>query len=618
MEIENSEAPSTIRFWHILILFIPILLGLFTLVQRLWNVQVLDSPRYGAAQSAQSFRRVLVPAMRGKIYATRRTENGEKEKILLADNKPTYAIVLYCEQLRQPGSWKKNVEAVNTFIDDLSKRLGLPRESSLNARTIKDVETHMRQSLPMPLILWRDVDYSKMAYVSEWADELPGIDIMVFPKRTYPNGTLAAHVIGHVGASSRQIKRGQYHYRLPEFEGSSAIEKRYNKHLSGEPGESLLRVDSRGYTHQRSVQRPAVEGKDLVLTLDVDLQRAAEAALNNRPGAIVAIDPRNGDILTLASAPTYNIDKMVPPISSAYYQTLIDNPFRPMYNRAIQTAYAPGSIFKPFVAIAAQEMGYDAHTLHDCMGIYTEHNARLRCANRWGHGELDLRGALMKSCNPYFCYVGTHIGMDPILRVARQAGLGERTGIDLGGESKGNLPTYRDKTTHQILPNWSPVDTAQCAIGQGRITTTPLQMAHATATLAMGGKAMRPRLVAPTPEGELIKVIPWNKEHLQAVIEGMEAVVTGGTGQTMQLQGINVAGKTGTAEFIEHGTRERKKHVWCIAFAPVEDPQIAICAMLDEGNGGGKDAGPMIQQVLATYFGVKAAEVDADDASLED
>ncbi|MDO5463104.1 MAG: penicillin-binding protein 2 [bacterium] len=610
MEIKHAENSLTIRSWHVILLALPILLGIFCLVQRLWNVQVLDSPQYGAAQSAQSFRRVLVPAIRGKIY--------DRNGILLADNKPTYAIVLYCEQHRKPGKWSNTTNAVNTFIDELSERLQLPRETSANARTAKDVERHMRQSLPMPLILWKDVDYSKVAYISEWADELPGVDIITFPKRTYPNGTLAAHVLGYVGASTRQIKRGQYHYRLPEFEGRSAIEYRYNDRLSGEPGESLLRVDSRGYTHYRSIHRQATPGKDLTLTLDVNLQRTAEAALANRPGAIVAIDPRNGDILTLASAPTYNIDMMVPPIEKSFYQSLTQNPEKPLINRAVQTAYAPGSIFKPFVAIAAQEENYNADTLHDCNGIYTDYNARLRCANRYGHGELDLRGALMKSCNPYFCYVGTSIGMDAILRVAKQAGLGKRTGIDLGGESAGHLPAYRDKKTGEVARRWTPVDTAQCAIGQGQITTTPLQMAHATATLAMGGKAMRPRLVADTPEGECIEVLPWNHDYITAVIEGMEAVVTGGTGKTMQIKGVNVAGKTGTAEFIKEGTRERKKHVWCIAFAPIENPQIAVCAMLDEGSGGGKDAGPMIQQVLATYFNVDATKVYADEETLED
>lgn len=610
MEIKHSEASSSIRGWHLLVMALPVVLGLICLLQRLWNVQVLDSPQYGAAQSAQSFRRVLLPAIRGKIY--------DRNGILLADNKPTYAIVLYCEQHRKPGKWANTTNAVNAFIDELADRLQLSRETSVNARTAKAVETHMRQSLPMPLILWRDVDYSKVAYISEWAEDLPGVDIITFPKRTYPNGSLAAHVLGYVGASTRQIKRGQYHYRLPEFEGRSAIEYRYNERLSGEPGESLLRVDSRGYTHQRSIERAAIPGKDLTLTIDAHLQRAAEAALANRPGAIVAIDPRNGDVLTLASAPTYNIDMMVPPISRTFYNALNTDPLRPLINRAIQTPYAPGSIFKPFVAIAAQEEGYNADTLHDCTGIYTDYHARLRCANRYGHGELDLRGALMKSCNPYFCYVGTEIGMDAILRVAQQAGLGKRTGIDLGGEARGNLPTYRDKTTGEVARRWTPVDTAQCAIGQGQITTTPLQMAHATATLAMGGKAMRPRLVADTPEGECIKTLPWNHDYIAAIMDGMEAVVTGGTGQTMQLPGIRVAGKTGTAEFIKSGTLERKKHVWCIAFAPIENPQIAICAMLDEGNGGGKDAGPMVQQVLAAHFGVNATAVHATDETLED
>ncbi len=603
MEIEHSENLSQIRSWHIALLLIPIFLGILCLARRLWHVQVLDSPQYGAAQSAQSFRRVLVPGLRGKIL--------DRNGIILADSRPAYAVVLYCEEHRQPGNWKNTILAVDTFIDNLANRLQLPREVDNRA-----VARHIRGSLPMPLILWKDVDYRTIAYLSERAQDLPGIAILPLPKRIYPNHTLASHLIGYVGAP-REISNDsrKWHYRLPQFEGRAGIEARYNELLDGEEGEELLQVDSRGYTHHRWIRTPATPGKDIKLTIDANLQRAAEAALENRPGAVVAIDPRNGDILTLASAPTYDINEMVPPVLSDFYNTLLNNEDRPMINRAIQAQYAPGSIFKPFVALAAQEEGYNNQLLYDCTGIYTDYSCRLRCANRYGHGELDMCQALMKSCNPYFCYVGTEIGIQSILRVAQQAGFGELTGIDIGGEAKGFLPTPEWKQKRFNVA-WHPVDTAQCAIGQGAITTTPLQMAHATATLAMRGIVYRPRLVANDPIGERLRTVPWDNEYLDIVFEGMEAVVTNGTGQTMQLQGVSVAGKTGTAEYMDKGVR--RKHVWCIAFAPIEKPRIAICAMLDNGSGGGKDAGPIIQHVLATYFKTNAIDFEDDDEILQD
>ncbi len=605
MKVETI-APQRVAAWKLLLALGLFLIGFIALAHRLWVVQVVEGGEYSGAQSAQSYRRVETPGLRGRIF--------DRNGILLAENRPVYSVAIYCEELRQPGKWDNTIAAVNRCIDDLSLRLGLPREV-----TLKDVRRHVYQALPMPFQVFHDVDFRTVAYITEHAAELPGVVIQSFARRVYPHGSLAAHVLGYVGyASERRQDEIRWHYRLPEVVGRSGIEARYDDLLSGESGESLLRVDSRGYAHERWVARKQRAGSDLMLTLDIRLQQTAERALANRAGAVVALDPRNGDVLVMASAPAYDPNGMVPPVASAFYKQLLQDEQRPLFNRALQGIYPPGSVFKPFVAIAAQEYNYNAATLHECSGIYAEYGCKLRCANRYGHGELDMREALMKSCNPYFCALGTKIGMDAIAATAEQAGFGSRTGIDLPGEAKGLMPTPTWKEASG-RGKWRVSDTAQSSIGQGMILATPLQLAHATGALAMEGDMRRPRLVAVGTQGELQRHLPWTHDAIRAVIDGMEMVVAGGTGQTMRLEGVEVAGKTGTAEFIDSKTRSRKKRVWCTAFAPAETPEIVVVAMLEDGVGGGRDAGPIVQKVLAEYFNTKAhSNDDINPYTLED
>lgn len=603
MQVEEGPAPSAVRLWRLWLLLGFFVAGLLTLVWRLWHVQVLDSPRYGAAQSLQSFRRVAVPGLRGRIL--------DRNGAVLADNRPAYAVAIYCEELRQPGPWDNTILAIDSLIDQLAGHLGLPRQVSR-----AEVAAHVRRSLPMPLLAWEDVDFRTVAYLSEWGELLPGVAVLPMPRRVYPNGALAAHLLGYVGSTQPEDDGRTWHYRLPDPHGRAGLEARYDALLSGVNGEELLRVDSRGYTRERWSSTPARAGTDLTLTLDLALQRAAEEALAGRPGAVVALDPRNGDVLALASAPAYDLNAFIPGIASADWKALLGNPDKPLINRAIQAQYAPGSVFKPFVALAALGLGFDPDTLYACTGIYTDHRQRLRCANRYGHGELDLRQALMRSCNPYFCHIGDQIGYAAIAAVAEQAGFGARTGLDLPGEAGGHLPTPEWKL-RRFGQQWGIADTVQCSIGQGFLTATPLQVAHATAAIASGGALYRPRLVAfGKTRGDLQRRLPWSAADLAVVVEGMRMAVRAGTGQTMQVEGVDVAGKTGTAEYIDRG--RRRKHAWSVAFAPADAPTIVVCAMLDNGVGGGRDAGPIVQKVLSAHLHAKPLDVRADPEALQD
>lgn len=609
MEVEGSVS-ARVHGWTLGVLLVLFCLGVSVLAFRLWRVQVCENMRYDGVKERQSLRRVEVPGLRGRIL----DRHGE----VLADNRPAYEVVIYCEELCQPGGWGNTIMAVDLLIDQLAERLGLAREVSR-----AQVARHVRESRPIPLVAWRDVDFQAVAYLSEWGRDLPGVEVRPMPRRIYPNGALAAHVLGYVGVKVGERTGEEWDYRLPDPHGRTGLERYYDSQLSGQSGEEMLRVDSRVYTRERWVRRQASQGQDLMLTLDVRLQRAAERALDGRPGAVVALDPRNGDVLVMASAPSYDLNQFVPSISRSAWRTLCDNPAKPLVNRAIQAQYPPGSVFKPFVAVAAQERNFNSDRLFECTGVYTDYHCRLRCANRYGHGELNMREAIERSCNPYFCMMGTEVGIEAIAATAQQAGFGSCTSIDLAGEAPGLMPTPEWKCRRfgeGPSGTWTPPDTAQCSIGQGFVTATPLQVAHAVAGLAQEGALYRPRLVALGSMGDLQRQLPWSREAIRAVIEGMEMVVESGTGQTMQVEGVRVAGKTGTAEYIDsENGGVRRKHVWCVAFAPVEKPEIVVCAMLDNGKGGGKDAGPIVQRVLATYFNSQAVTpVEIDEELLQD
>ena len=602
MHVDEPQKPG-VRVWTLWVLTGIFAVGILALGWRLWQVQVLEPGRYGSVQARQSLRLVEHPGLRGRIF--------DRNGVVLADNRPAYAVVIYCEELRQPGAWNNTILAIDALIDQLARRLGLPRQISR-----EKVVRHIRESRPVPLIVWQDVQFPTLAYISEQIENLPGVEILPMPQRFYPQGSLAAHLLGYVGQSdATKQETVNWNYRLPDVHGRGGVEQFYDALLSGKSGEEALLVDSRVYTRERWIRSEAQTGGDLTLTLDSVLQRTAEQALAGRAGAVVALNPNNGDILALASAPAYDLNTFVPTISSKAWNLLLKDKRTPLFNRAIQGQYAPGSVFKPLVAVAAQEQAFNADTLYACTGAYTDYHCHLRCANRYGHGELDMRQALMKSCNPYFCNMGVKIGIDAIVAVAQQAGFGTKTGIDLPGERPGFIPTPEWKRRQTKVP-WLPSDTAQCAIGQGAVLTTPLQIAHAIGAIAAGGKVYRPRVVAFGAGGELQRRLPWSGETVQAVVDGMEMAVLNGTGKTMQVEGVRTAGKTGTAEYMDGGVR--RKHVWSVAFAPIEKPEIVVCAMLDNGIGGGRDAGPIVQAVLATYFKTTAPELELDDETLED
>ena len=588
----HLHEPKTLANWRIALLGLFFLAGLTLLGMRLYRLQVVQSAAFEQRQMRQSVRRVLLPSPRGRIL--------DRHGRLLADNQPNYCLALYLEELRRPGRWSNTVNAVELELDRLAATLQLPR-TCLRHR----VEEHIRQSLPLPLIAWEHLDDAALARLVECRGTFPGVDVFVQPERLYPQGRLAAHVLGFAGRGdlAEAVRAEDYHYHLPGLSGRSGLEKEYDDLLCGLPGGQLIRVDAAGYRHDEWMARQPVPGHDLTVTLDSEIQASLESALANVRGAGVVMDPRNGDILAMASAPTFDPNTLSPAPSPAVWQALLEDPDRPLINRALAGCYPPGSTFKPFVALAAQTLGnLPPGTTYECNGTFQLGNRIIHCASGERHGTVDMRKAIEVSCNVYFCNLASVLGYEAIWTVAQQVGFGRRTGLDLPGETMGLLPSANWKKERKQEP-WSTGDTCNTAIGQGNLQVSPLQMAVATAALANGGRVLRPRLLrGGAAEGDLISRTGWPTAAVDLVRAGMQDVVSGdeGTGHKAGVAGVNVAAKTGTAEYRVDGFP--KKYGWMISFAPAEAPRVVVVMVIEEAQTGGLTVGPRLQRVLLTIF----------------
>ncbi len=595
--IHSSQPTNSISGWWFPFIFVIITSFAGLLLWRLWHIQILENGLYSTAQRSQSYRRVQLPGMRGRIF--------DRNGLCLADNRPSHCIVLYAEELRKPGKWSNTISAVNDRIDELATFLDIPRQVSTD-----DTAKHIYRSLPMPFIIWRDIDFKTLSRLNEYANDFPEFEVITLAERTYPHKETAAHLIGYVGREQpTKPDDKKWHYYLPEMRGRSGLESYYDRLLSGQTGEEIIRVDARGYRHKKWIKTPAKQGHDLQLTIDALLQQDFEAQFVGKSGAGIILNPKTGDLLALVSAPGYDLNRLVPRISSQVWHSLNNDPNKPMFNRAIQGQYPPGSVFKPITAIAALQNGYDTSWEHTCTGVYRGFGLKLRCWLRWGHGALDMQHALMHSCNPYFCALTTDMGYQALYETARQAGLGQRTGLDLPFETSGLLPSPAWKK-RRFKQSWTPADTAQAAIGQSFTLTSPIQVANAIATLANRGKVIKPRLViSGSSRGELVRDCQWDQDAVEAVIQGMIMVTEQGTGRRMRIKGVSVASKTGSAEYMDGKTR--RKQTWSVAFAPADNPEVLVVVLVENGISGGVTAGPLVQHAMAKYF--KTTTPDQDE-----
>ncbi|MDZ4199044.1 MAG: penicillin-binding protein 2, partial [Kiritimatiellia bacterium] len=569
----------------------------------LWRVQIVQGRRFEKDFTKQSVRRVRLPAIRGRLL----DRNGR----LLAENRPSFDLVLYLEEIRRVTRRGRTADVVEKMVDDLALKLEIPRRL-----TREEIEVHIRRRLPLPLTAWADLDEKAVARWAELATGIPGVDLVTSSRRYYPEGALAAHVLGYVGRAEiqepEQEPEERFHYYLPDQTGRLGIELQYDRELSGEAGGRMVQVDVSGFRHEDLGGRDPVAGLDLMLSLDIDAQRAAEEALGDVSGAAVVIDPRNGEVLALASSPRFDPNAFIPAISTVQWKELLEDDRQPLFHRAMSSAHAPGSTFKAVTALAALQAGVvHPGTVISCGGSFPVGRSVFRCWERAGHGSLRLREAIKYSCNIYFYRAALLCGIEPIARAARELGLGSRTGIDLGGETTGLVPDDAWKRS-RMGDGWRDGDSCNVSIGQGALQVSPLQLAALMAALADGGTWRTPHFLLGTrrPGEERFERLPpgparaigFSASHIALVREGMRDVVmaSDGTGRRSAVPGFSVAGKTGTAEY---GRREdRLRRAWMMAFAPFEEPRFAVIVMVDEGVSGGITAAPLVSRILSALL----------------
>lgn len=603
----RDRSIQTIHAWRLLLAWMA-MLGLFVaLAVRLWNLQVGQGREYQRRLAKQSLRSVRLPGIRGRIL----DRNGER----MADNRPSYCVSLYLEEFRRPGGVQRTVDSVMDALDRIAETMDRPRQMQA-----KDVRLHLGRRTPLPLVAWKDLDDTAVARFAEHAGEFPGAELTTEPVRTYPHGTSACHLLGYVGRADDATLGGsgdgepeKFHYYLPEMAGRSGVEKRLDGVLRANAGGKLeIQVDVAGFKFDEVSRRAPGKGSDVMLAVDARIQRAAEAALAGERGAAVVVDPNNGDVLALASAPGYDPNDFVPAVPANVWNALLKDEARPLYNRATGGEYAPGSTFKPVTLLAALHSGkVAADTRFTCPGYFQLGSARFRCWQHWGHGSIDLPSAIRYSCNVYLFHAALSCGPEAVQAMARDCGFGRKTEISLDFERPGLVPDAAWKRAER-RDSWRDGDTCNLAIGQGALLVTPLQMGMYAAALANGGTLWQPRLIRQIAraDGTAQAVAPakapagpeWVARHVRVVREGMRDAVNqrDGSGKRAALPHVTVAAKTGTAEYGVKGSG--RKMTWMIAFAPFEEPRYAVALLVEDGVSGGTTAAPKVKQLLAQVF----------------
>jgi penicillin-binding protein 2 len=581
---EETERSEQVRVRVLLAL---VLAALGFMLASLWRVQVHGKEEYRESLERQSIRRVRLPAARGRIM--------DRNGACLARNRANFRIVLYVEELRKPGRIENTVREADRVLTQAAAAVGLERTI-----TVDDIRSHLQRRSLLPLVVWRDVDDAGLARFAERANGLPGLDVDVEPVRFYPRGKTAGHVLGYIGRAEvveEDEEGNRYHYVLPDLEGKVGIEARWNETLAGTSGGSLVRVGASGFKYAEESRREPQPGLNVRLTLDARLQGLAENLLEGREGAVVLMDVTHGDVLVMASSPGYDPNAFSPFISTEAWSALVEDKSLPLMNRAVSGVYAPGSTFKPIVALAALTAVPDlVERRYTCDGAFALGSASFGCWQRAGHGTLGLLKAIEQSCNVYFCQIGLLCEHEAIARMAGRFGLGRVTGLSLDGERPGLVPDDAWKR-RRIGEGWRAGDTCNFSIGQGFVGVTPLQMAACTAALGNGGFVPRPRLVLDPPEPERRTPTGVPAEALALVREGMRRVIEDdeGSGRRARVEGIPMGGKTGTAQY---GSRAERKYTWMAAFAPFDHPRYAAAIVVEEGESGGLTCAPMMHDLM--------------------
>jgi penicillin-binding protein 2 len=631
---------------RILVLALLVLVAMGAIAWRLWEVQVLKGSEYASRVSSGSQVTVRLPAVRGEIL--------DRNGIKLVENRASFEVDFYLPDMvraykeakgalpmvsyrgkvhNMPRDLKEAdvVKIVSETVIPRLEEIGVAKDYSANA-----LQIHYRTNREVPYNYRQDLNFDEMALLSEKNLGLAGVNVSVKPVRWYVYGSMAAHILGYVG-SPRDLDKlpdlRSFNFYEPDVEGKAQIELSMNEHLKGKPGARILRRNAKGVIEGESSRREPVQGNNVHLTLDAKIQAIAEEALRVvGRGAAVVLDPRNGDILAMASVPSYDPNVFIPSISATDWKKINKDETNPMVNRAI-SAYAPGSTYKIPIALAGMRAGLEDKSF-SCYGGVQYGDKYMRCwiaEKKRTHGKLSLEDAIKVSCNAYFYQFGNAAGIEQIVAIGNMLGLGQKSGIPISGESPGVLPGPEWLNNINPRARWSNGLTANTAIGQGDVLASPLQMAVVTAALANGGTVYYPRLIdrIVSQDGKVVQQDPprvrsnlltdagLTAAQVNHVRQGMWCVVNegGGTAGRAKNSDIPTAGKTGTAQFWRSGVKDN--HTWFISFAPFENPEYVVVVFVQGAKSGGGVSAPIAAKILDEIQKYKSGKEDIQLAALE-
>ncbi|WP_455241675.1 penicillin-binding protein 2 [Petrachloros mirabilis] len=592
--LHDSELGELQR--RLVILRVGLLLVVALLGLRLWHLQIREGPYYRDLSENNRTRSVILEPARGLIY--------DRNGVLLANNVPSFNLYVSLEDVKDR----------NALIDRLTDLIGLDPDlvkKKLSVRGSKQLPRKIKDRLTL----------REATLIESHRLELPGVMIQVESQRNYPMGVTASHVMGYVGeVSADQLEKPEFaELHQGSIVGQYGVEKFFDQIVRGQAGEKSVEVDALGHEKRTVAVDQPRPGDDLYLTIDARLQKVSEELLGEEEaGAIIALDPTTGDILAMASRPAFDPNVLSRELTGKQWAEIVQDEGRPLNNRASQGQYPPGSTFKVLMAAAALESDtMSPSSTVFCSGGYQFGRRVYRDWKAGGHGYMDLRHALIHSCDVYFYTVGQRMGIDTMASFARMFGLGQETGIELPSERVGIVPSteWKERVKHE---EWYPGETISAAIGQGYVTVTPLQMASAIGTVANNGVMYRPRLVRAildrtTGNQQELPAVPKQTLNLKPttlklIREALAEVVTEGTATRAKSSLVTIAGKTGTAQTAALRTgpekdipKKLRDHAWFVAFAPVEKPKIAVAVLAEHMGHGGSAAAPLAKEVIESY-----------------
>ncbi|MBC8167961.1 MAG: penicillin-binding protein 2, partial [Bryobacteraceae bacterium] len=581
-----SRAAGRIAFFQYLTV------GLFLfLISGFWRLQIESPEVYSQQAERNRIKSLPILAARGKIL--------DRDGRVIVDNHSSFSLILSRDTLKEEHL-KPIADGLGMEYDDLVAR----------------VRRFRKRPTYEAIVIKEELTPGEISFVESHRDPatFPELELIHAQRRLYPKDGLAAHMIGYVGeVSEPELNTAEFiDYEPGDVVGKQGLERQYNRQLMGVDGKRQVVVDKLGIPRELIGDKPATPGKNLQLTVDLDLQSVAELSLENRRGAIVALDPRSGEVLAMVSSPAYDPNRFAGRIRTKDWREIIDNPDKPLLNRAIQSRLAPGSTFKPIMAMAGLESGVLTPDFRvHCSGGASFYGRYFKCHKSGGHGTVDLNKAIAQSCDVFFYTLGNRMGIDTIAKFAGMAGLGRKTGVDLPHESEGLVPSSKWKM-RTYRQKWYAGETISVSIGQGALEVSPLQLARAIGGIATGGVWHTPRLVMEEAGKESALKEDLQTDNVLQIIQGMWSVVNGGgTGTVARLPGIEMCGKTGTAQLASNvmlkGTalgRTMKDNGWFVGFAPRENPEIVVVALIEAGLHGTTAALP-VRDVIKAYFDKK-------------